>query len=125
MRFWGRGPSSGNPLDLSSERSDLACGRLATRHFRDKPSGARGIRENDTLANARGESRRLMVSHCLGDLARYERSGTTTVQDEPRNKLRTEVLRLAKQPQCLGRLPADEPAPLGPPQPPVGPQHPP
>src|SRR5260370_41922540 len=108
MRFWGRGPSSGNPLDLSSERSDLACGRLATRHFRDKPSGARGIRENDTLANARGESRRLMFSHCLGDLARYERAGSATVQDEPRNEMGTEVPRLVKQPQCLGRRPAVE-----------------
>src|SRR5260370_16379482 len=101
MRFWGRGPSSGNPLDLSSERSDLACGRLATRHFRDKPSGALGIRENDTLANARGESRRLMFSHCLGDLARYERAGSATVQDEPPNNLRPEALSLLKHPQCL------------------------
>src|SRR6266852_685158 len=108
MRVWGRGSSSANPLDLSGERSDLACGRFATRHFRDKPSGAGRVRENDTLANARGESRRLMFSHRLGDLARYERAGTATVQDEPRNKLRTEALRLVKQPQCLGRGPAVE-----------------
>src|SRR6266853_2586285 len=106
MRVWGRGSSSGNPFDLGGERSDLACGRLATRHFRDKPSGAGGIRENDTLANARGESRWLMFSHCLGDLARYERAGTATIQDESRNKLRTEEPRLVKQPQCLARRPA-------------------
>src|SRR5712675_211623 len=108
MRVWGLGSSSGNPLDLSGERSDLACGCLATRHFRDKPSGAGGICKNDTLANARGESRRLMFSHCLGDLACNECAGTATVQDEPRNKLRTEALRLVKQPQCLGRSPAVE-----------------
>src|SRR5260370_28397068 len=108
MRVWGRGSSSGNPLDLSGERSALGCGWLATRHFRDKPSGARGIRENDTLANARGESRRLMFSHCLGDLARNERAGSAAVQDEPCNKLRTEALPLVKQPQCLGRSPAVE-----------------
>src|SRR5882672_10428376 len=108
MRVWGRGSSSGNPLDLSGERSDLACGWLATRYFRDKPSGAGGIRENDTLANARGESRRLMFSHCLGDLARDERTGTATVQEEPRNELGTEALRLVEQPQCLGPGPAVE-----------------
>src|SRR6266852_5966875 len=102
MRVSGRGSSSRNPFDLGGERSDLARGSFAARHFRYKPSGAGRIRENDTLANARGESRRLMFSHCLGDLARYERAGTTTVQDEPRNKLGTEALRLLKQPQCRG-----------------------
>src|SRR6266478_9718938 len=105
MRVWGRGSSSGNPLDLSGERSDLACARLATLHFRYKPSGACGLRESDPLANPHGESRRLMFSHCLGDLARCERTGPATVQDEPRNKLGTEALRLVKQPQCLGRGP--------------------
>src|SRR6266852_6049041 len=108
MRIWCRGSSSGNPLDLSGERSDLTRGWLATRHFRYKPSGTGGIRESDTLADARGESRRLMFSHCLGDLARYERTGTATVQDEPRNKPRTEALRLVKQLKCLGRRPAVE-----------------
>src|SRR6266849_11184698 len=108
MRAWDRGSSSRNPFDLGGERSDLACGQLATRHFRDEPSGAGGVRESDTQANPRGESRRLMFSHCLGDLACNECAGTATVQDEPRNKLRTEALRLVKQPQCLGRSPAVE-----------------
>jgi hypothetical protein len=66
-------------LISAGERSDLACGSFAARHFRDKPSGAGGIHENDMLANARGESRRLMFSQCLGNLARYERARTATV----------------------------------------------
>jgi hypothetical protein len=108
MRAWDRGSSSPNPFDLGGERGDLACRQLAMRHFRCKPSGAGGIRESDPLANPHGESRRLMFSHRLGNLARYERAGSTTVQDEPRNKLRTEALRLVKQPQCLGRGPTVE-----------------
>src|SRR5258706_16300719 len=98
MRVWGRGSSSANPLDLSGERSDLACGRLATRHFRDKPSGAGGIRENDTLANARGESRRVMFGQCLGDLARNQGAGSATVQDEPRDEAGAEEGVPGKQP---------------------------
>src|SRR5258708_2496269 len=108
MRFWGRGSSSGNPLDLSGERSDLACGQLATRHFRDEPSGAGGVRESDTLANPRGESRRVMFGQCPSDLARNEQAGNATVQNEPGNKLGTEALCLLKQAQCLSRRPAVE-----------------
>src|SRR6266446_4324526 len=106
MRVWGRGLSSGNPPDLSGERSNLACGRLATRHFRYKPSGAGRVREGDPLANPRSESWRVMFGQCPSDLARNERAGNATVQDEPRNELGTEVPRLLKQPQCLARCPA-------------------
>src|SRR5216684_6741049 len=101
MRVWGRGSSSGNPLDLSGERSDLARGSFATRHFRYKPSGAGRVREDDTLANPCGESRRVMFGQCFRDVARNERAVSATVQNEPRNKLGTEEPCLLKQPQGL------------------------
>src|SRR6266849_2093139 len=96
-RIWGRGWSSCDPFDLGSERGDLTRGRLATRHLRHEPSGARGLSESDTLANPRGKSRRVMFGQRLGDLARNERAGSATVQDEPRNKLGTEAPCLLKQ----------------------------
>src|SRR6266849_2301594 len=108
MRAWDRGSSSRNPFDLGGERSDLACGWLATRHFRYKPSGTGGVSESDTLANPRGESRRLMFGQCFGDLARNEGAGNATVQDEPRDEPGTEEPCLVKQPQCLARRPAVE-----------------
>src|SRR5229473_5558950 len=105
MRVWGRGSSSGNPLDFSGERSDLARGSFAARHFRDEPSGPGRVREDGTLANPRSESWRVMFGQCLSDLARNKRAGTETVQDEPRNKLRTEAPCLLKQAQGLGCRP--------------------
>jgi hypothetical protein len=44
----------------------------------------------------------------LRDLARNERAGGTTVQNDPGNEMGTEVLRLLKEPQCLARYPAVE-----------------
>src|SRR5882672_9890524 len=108
MCAWDRGLSSGNPFDLGGVRSDLTCGSLATRHFGDEPSGAGGVRESDTLANPRSESWRVMFGQYLGDLARKERAGNATVQNEPRNELGTEAPRLVEQQQCLGRGPAVE-----------------
>src|SRR5579883_1744269 len=103
-----RASSSRNPFDLGGERSDLACGRLATRHFRNKPSGTGGVPEGDTLANPRGESRRVMFGQYCSDLARNERAGNATVQDETRSKLRTKALCFLKQTQGLARCPAVE-----------------
>ena len=39
------------------------------RNFRDEPSGTGGVRESDTLANPRGESRRVMFGQYRSDLA--------------------------------------------------------
>src|SRR5260370_26983659 len=108
MRAWDRGSSSRNPFDLGGERSDLACRRLVTRHFGDESSGAGGVREGDALANARSDRWRVIFGQCLGDLARNERAGSATVQNEPRNELGTEALSLLKEPQRLHARPAVE-----------------
>src|SRR5258708_26361791 len=123
MRVWGRGSSSANPLDLGGERSDLACGWLAARHFRYKPSGACGLRESDPLANPHGESRRVMFGQRFGDLARDKRASNAAGQDEPPNELGTETSCLRKPPPLVGPGPTPQEGRLRPPHPPIAFRH--
>ena len=93
---------------ISAASAVISRAAVALRGTSETSRPNAGIREDDTLADPGGESRRLMVGQRFGDLGRNERARTAPVQDEPRKKPRTERARLLKQPQHLGRRPPVE-----------------